>query len=70
MTKRFFVIEDQADLRGVLRDLLTGWGYAVREAADGEAGVAKAARSHTDGHFNRAGLTATRPRGKSRPTPI
>jgi two-component system, cell cycle response regulator DivK len=39
MTKRILVIEDQEDLRGVLRDLLTGSGYAVAEAADGQAGV-------------------------------
>ena len=32
MTKRILVIEDQD--RGTLRDLLTGSGYAVAEAAD------------------------------------
>ena len=42
MTKRILVVEDQEDLRGVLRDLLTGSGYAVAEAADGQAGVAMA----------------------------
>jgi two-component system, cell cycle response regulator DivK len=42
MTKRILVVEDQEDLRGVLRDLLTGSGYEVIEAADGQAGVAKA----------------------------
>ena len=42
MSKRILVVEDQEDLRGVLRDLLTGSGYTVIEAADGEAGVAKA----------------------------
>src|SRR5262245_11215136 len=40
MTKRILVVEDQEDLRGVLRDLLTGSGYAVLEAADGQAGIA------------------------------
>jgi len=39
MTKRILVVEDQEDLRGILRDLLTGSGYAVAEAADGQAGV-------------------------------
>ena len=39
MTKRILVVEDQEDLRGVLRDLLTGSGYAVAEAVDGQAGV-------------------------------
>jgi len=37
--KRILVVEDQEDLRGVLRDLLTGSGYVVVEAADGRAGV-------------------------------
>jgi len=39
MTKRILVVEDQEDLRGILRDLLTGSGYTVAEAADGQAGV-------------------------------
>jgi hypothetical protein len=30
MTKRILVVEDQEDLRGVLRDLLTGSGYRRR----------------------------------------
>jgi CheY-like chemotaxis protein len=42
MSKRILVVEDQEDLRGVLRDLLTGSGCTVIEAGDGEAGVAKA----------------------------
>ena len=42
MTKRILIVEDQEDLRGVLRDLLSGSGYAVIEAADGQDGVAKA----------------------------
>ena len=42
MTKRILVVEDQEDLRGVLRDLLIGSGYHVAEAADGREGVAKA----------------------------
>jgi two-component system cell cycle response regulator DivK len=45
MSKRILVIEDQEDLRGVLRDLLTGSGYSVIEAGDGEAGVAST-KSH------------------------
>ena len=48
MTKRILIVEDQEDLRGVLRDLLTGSGYTVIEAADGEAGVAKARSEHPD----------------------
>jgi CheY-like chemotaxis protein len=33
MSKRILVVDDQEDLRGVLRDLLTGSGYAVIVAA-------------------------------------
>ena len=42
MTNRILVVEDQDDLRGVLRDLFTNSGYIVIEAADGAAGVAMA----------------------------
>jgi two-component system cell cycle response regulator DivK len=42
MTKRILVVEDQDDLRGVLRDLFTSSGYTVIEAADGASGVALA----------------------------
>jgi two-component system, cell cycle response regulator DivK len=48
MSKHILVVDDQEDLRGVLRDLLTGSGYTVIEAADGEAGVAKAKSDHPD----------------------
>jgi two-component system, cell cycle response regulator DivK len=48
MTKRILVVEDQEDLRGVLRDLLTGSGYEVAEAADGQAGVDKARSERPD----------------------
>src|SRR5262245_1944078 len=48
MSKRILVVEDQEDLRGVLRDLLTGSGYAVIEAGDGQAGVAKAKSDRPD----------------------
>jgi two-component system cell cycle response regulator DivK len=42
MTKRILVVEDQDDLRGVLRDLFTSSGYTVIEAADGATGIALA----------------------------
>ena len=42
MTKRILVVEDQEDLRAILRDLLAASGYDVIEAVDGGAGVAKA----------------------------
>jgi two-component system, cell cycle response regulator DivK len=47
MTKRILVVEDQEDLRGVLRDLLTG-GYEMLEAPNGEAGVNKAKAEKPD----------------------
>ena len=48
MTKRILVVDDQEDLRDVLRTLLTGSGYAVIEAANGEAGVAMAKSERPD----------------------
>ena len=48
MNKRILVVEDQEDLRSILRDLLTGSGYAVAEAADGRDGVAKALSERPD----------------------
>ncbi len=48
MTQRILVVEDQEDLRGVLRTLLTGSGYAMLEAADGEIGVARAKSDRPD----------------------
>jgi two-component system cell cycle response regulator DivK len=48
MTKRILVVEDQEDLRGVLRDLLIGSGYAVLEAPDGQAGIATAKADRPD----------------------
>jgi two-component system cell cycle response regulator DivK len=48
MSKRILVVEDQEDLRGILRDMLTGSGFEVTEAADGQAGVAKAKAERPD----------------------
>ena len=48
MSKRILVVEDQEDLRGMLRDLLTGSDYSVVEAADGAAGIAMAKSEHPD----------------------
>jgi two-component system cell cycle response regulator DivK len=45
MSQRILVIEDQADNRRILRDLLTNADFEVIEAEDGEAGLA-AATSH------------------------
>jgi two-component system, cell cycle response regulator DivK len=46
--KCILVVEDQEDLRGVLRDLLTGSGYAVIDAPDGPAAIATAKSEHPD----------------------
>jgi two-component system, cell cycle response regulator DivK len=48
MTKCILVIEDQEDLRAILRDLLTGSGYKMIEAPDGGVGVAKAKAERPD----------------------
>jgi len=48
MSKRILVVEDQEDLRAILRDLLSTSGYTVIEAVDGAGGVAKAAAERPD----------------------
>jgi two-component system, cell cycle response regulator DivK len=48
VSKRILVVEDQEDLRGMLRDLLTGSDYSVIEASDGAAGIAMAKSEHPD----------------------
>ena len=48
MTKCILVVEDQEDLRAILRDLLSASGYAVIEAVDGGEGVAKAQSKRPD----------------------
>jgi two-component system cell cycle response regulator DivK len=46
--KRILVVEDQEDLRAILRDFLTATGYIVIEAVDGVEGVAKARSESPD----------------------
>jgi two-component system, cell cycle response regulator DivK len=48
MSRRILVVEDQEDLRAILRDCLSASGYAVIEAADGAESVAKAASERPD----------------------
>jgi two-component system, cell cycle response regulator DivK len=48
MTKRILIVEDQEDLRGVLRDLFTKSDFIVIEAADGAAGIAQAKSNRPD----------------------
>jgi two-component system cell cycle response regulator DivK len=46
--RRVLVVEDQADNRRILRDLLKSAGYEVAEAKTGEEGVAAALASRPD----------------------
>jgi two-component system cell cycle response regulator DivK len=46
--KRILIVEDQEDLRAILRDLLSASGYEVIEAVDGAEAVAKAQAEHPD----------------------
>jgi two-component system cell cycle response regulator DivK len=48
VSKRILVVEDQEDLRSMLRDLLTVSDYSVIEAADGAAGIAMAKSERPD----------------------
>jgi two-component system, cell cycle response regulator DivK len=48
MTKRILVVDDQEDLRAILRDLLTASGYTIIEAIDGSEGIAKARSARPD----------------------
>ena len=48
MTKRILIIEDQEDNRAILRDLLTGAGFELIEAVDGEEGVKLAQSERPD----------------------
>ena len=48
MSKRILVVEDQEDLRAILRDFLSASGYTIIEAVDGAESVAKAASEHPD----------------------
>ena len=62
MSKRILVVEDQEDLRAILRDFLSASGYTVIEAIDGAEGVAKAAA--TGGAPANVLVEGTRVKGK------
>ena len=48
MSTRILVVEDQADNRRILRDLLSSVGYEILEAVTGDEGVTLAATQHPD----------------------
>ena len=48
MTKRILVVEDQADNRQILRDLIASTDYEMTEAEDGEQALAAVARQRPD----------------------
>src|SRR5688572_30772596 len=48
MAQRILVVEDDVNLRGILRDSLTTEGFVVSEAKDGEQGLQIALAEHPD----------------------
>ena len=48
MSTRIMVVEDQADNRRILRDLLSSVGYEILEAGTGDEGVTLATSQHPD----------------------
>ena len=48
MSRRILVVEDQADNRQILNDLLTSVGYEIIHAENGEEALAAAATKHPD----------------------
>jgi two-component system, cell cycle response regulator DivK len=48
MTKRILIIEDQEDNRAIMRDLLSGAGFELIEAVNGEEGVKLAQSERPD----------------------
>jgi CheY-like chemotaxis protein len=48
MSKRILVVEDQADNRQIIRDMLAGTDYEITEAEDGEQALAAVAKERPD----------------------
>jgi len=46
MTKLVLIVDDQNDIRKIMKDKLTNAGYEVIEAASGEAGISLAERDN------------------------
>jgi two-component system, cell cycle response regulator DivK len=48
MSKRILVVEDQADNRKIIRDMLAGTNYEITEAENGEEALAAIAKQRPD----------------------
>ena len=48
MSKRILVVEDQADNRQIIRDMLAGTEYEITEAEDGEQALAAMEKERPD----------------------
>jgi len=48
MSKRILVVEDQADNRQIIRDMLAATDYEITEAEDGEQALAAVAKERPD----------------------
>jgi two-component system cell cycle response regulator DivK len=48
MSKRILVVEDQEDNRQIIRDMLSGTGYEILEAENGEEALAAVAKQRPD----------------------
>jgi two-component system cell cycle response regulator DivK len=48
MSKRILVVEDQADNRQIIRDMLAETGYEISEAENGEEALAAIAKQRPD----------------------
>ena len=48
MTKRILLVEDQADNRQIIRDMLASTDYEITEAENGEQGLAAIAKQQPD----------------------
>ena len=48
MSKRILVVEDQADNRQIIRDMLADTGYDITEAENGEEALAAIAKQRPD----------------------
>jgi two-component system, cell cycle response regulator DivK len=48
MSKRILVVEDQADNRQIIRDMLASTDYEIAEAEDGEQALAAVAKARPD----------------------